>query len=184
MAHYESYRQTHSPLMTKNNPQQQPRQINNYQYSHNVSPHYPTASNMSHHSLFSQINNPYLAAAAAAAAYNINPLLLSQVVAAANMQANVPNMSPNNNTGNINNNNQSIHKHPHKRQRRDSSSSSSASTDSSQSLNLKHVEASDKEALNGNSSKSQLLASNNGGVAVGSNGSGQNLTSYGKLLNA
>lgn len=32
-------------------------------------------------------NNPYLAAAAAAAAYNINPILLSQVMAAANMQA-------------------------------------------------------------------------------------------------
>lgn len=32
-------------------------------------------------------HNPYLAAAAAAAAYNINPILLSQVMAAANMQA-------------------------------------------------------------------------------------------------
>lgn len=35
----------------------------------------------------SLFNNPYLAAAAAAAAYNLNPLLLSQVMAAANMQA-------------------------------------------------------------------------------------------------
>lgn len=42
-------------------------------------------------------NNPYLAAAAAAAAYNINPVLLSQVMAAANMQAMGVNI--NNNTG-------------------------------------------------------------------------------------
>ncbi|RNA23696.1 aristaless-related homeobox -like [Brachionus plicatilis] len=38
-------------------------------------------------------HNPYLAAAAAAAAYNINPMLLSQVMAAANMQAAITGMN-------------------------------------------------------------------------------------------
>ncbi|CAF0869556.1 unnamed protein product [Brachionus calyciflorus] len=46
-------------------------------------PH-PPQNTTEYNSLF---NNPYLAAAAAAAAYNLNPMLLQQVMAAANMQA-------------------------------------------------------------------------------------------------
>lgn len=42
-------------------------------------------------SLFS---NPYLAAAAAASAYNINPVLISQVLAAANFQASASSPTP------------------------------------------------------------------------------------------
>ena len=54
-----------------------------------------------YNSLFSQISNPYLAAAAAAAAqFNINPIFLNQLAAAANMQQsnnpiNISNNSPN-----------------------------------------------------------------------------------------
>lgn len=64
--------------------------------SNTISPKTTTSNNTNNNNnnnqnLVDQYNtlftNPYLAAAAAAAAYNINPILLSQVMAAANMQA-------------------------------------------------------------------------------------------------
>ncbi len=108
--------QQFSPLMSNNH---------NFQQGH---------KNESYNNMFSHMSNPYLAAASAAAAYNINPMLLAQVVAAANLQA-ANNSSPKNvnipssvspTSSSSSSPNTSSH-HRSKKQRRDSSSSDGSS---------------------------------------------------------
>lgn len=189
MVQFENYRQS-SPMLAKANQNlQQHQQQRQGLYQHNYN-HIPQSllqhqqySAQQNHPLFSQMNNPYLAAAAAAAAYNINPLLLSQVVAAANMQANNnsnPQGLPNNMLSPTNGDcerksksSQQSHKSAlHKRQRRDSSSST-GSSDSAQSHSPQRSKL----------SKSQfVLPLNSTTSASGNNSNGT--TNYSKLLNA
>ena len=127
---HNSRQQSQSPLLNKN--AQRAMNFQQYQISaareslSKLNNNNNLSNQSNNNNLLSQISNPYLAAAAAAAAYNINPLLLTQVVAAANLQAST-------------NKTQASDLHPHnnilndnlKKQRRDSNNSDGSIDNSS-----------------------------------------------------
>ncbi len=150
----------------------------------------------SYNNFFSHLSNPYLAAASAAAAYNINPMLLAQVVAAANLQA-VSNSSPKNlnisslpgsmsPTSSASSPNTSSH-HRSKKQRRDSNSSSGSTDSVSSGSDKTPAPINTTTFLQQNLPLKSLSNSNNStksGSGANNVSSSRNHTNYAKLLNA